>query len=566
MKKITQKFTASALAVLTAVSLCACNINTSSTEGKTTTQTTVTADTSEKAAVSNEASESTASSVNGNSEDTQTGTADAVSGNDSANSAVTTATGTFAITTEDGNVTENGSIYTITSGGTYVLTGVLANGQVIVTAGEDEEVELELSGVSITCDDDSPIYVYSAGKVKIKAVVGTENTVNDVRPLQTDENDTTGTAAIYALCDLNIVGTGKLTVTASYNNGIHTKDDLKIKNLTLSVAAPNNALKGNDSVTIESGTLKILSTEGDGIKTTNSDVSEKGNQRGIVTIAGGTIEIYAAVDGIDAAYDFVMTDGSLTVNAQDDAVHAEQTVQIDGGYIDVTDSHEGIEGHYVTINDGEIHVYADDDGINATASSNNRADGMITVNGGKVYVEVSGRDVDGLDSNGSYYQTGGFVVVSNPSANGGGMSGALDTDGTVSVTGGVILALGGGANGMGGQQGGFGGQQGPGNMGGQHGPGSMGGQHGPGNMSDDSSEDYTTELLGYGGMGGGFGMGGMMMGGSMPSGAVSYTGTLSAGTHTFTYNGTTETFTLKNAVSGGWIWASGISANNYTLN
>ena len=525
-----------------------------------------------------------------------------VSGTSNAEQSTTVSAGGFTITTDDSTVSQSGTTFTISAAGTYVLTGTLADGRVVVDAPEDAEIELDLSNASITCSYDSPISVKSAGKVKIKSLEGTKNYVNDTRALQTNEADTTGAAAIYALCDLDVVGKGALTVTATYNNGIHTKDDLEIKNVTLTVTAPNNALKGNDSVTIESGTLTLISTRGDGIKTENSDVSSKGNRRGIITINGGMVTIYSACDGIDASYDVVIsgtpvitinthayseytasdckkttsttgvkksadsakgikadnqitisggtivinamddgihantdvaladnstplgnvtiTGGSITLTAADDGIHADGTLQIDGGYVNVLNSHESLEGHYVNVNGGEIYVYATDDGVNATSSNGRSSDGLITVTGGKMVVEVAGRDVDGIDSNGSYKQTGGFVVVSNPAADSSGNTSAVDADGQVSVTGGIIIALG----------------TVPGNGGGAG-----------------------------GGRGGRFGMGGMTSSSSLPSGYVTLSGTLSAGTHTFTFGDTTETFTLKAAVSSGWIWASGISSSNYSL-
>ena len=525
-----------------------------------------------------------------------------VSGASNAEQSTTVSAGGFTVTTDDGSVSQSGTTFTISAAGTYVLTGTLTDGRVVVDAPEDAEIELDLSNASITCSYDSPIYVKSAGKVKIKSLEGTKNYVNDTRALQTNEADTTGAAAIYALCDLDVVGKGALTVTATYNNGIHTKDDLEIKNVTLTVTAPNNALKGNDSVTIESGTLTLISTRGDGIKTENSDVSSKGNRRGIITVNGGTVTIYSACDGIDASYDVVIsgtpvitinthayseytasdckkttstkgvkksadsakgikadnqitisggaivinamddgihantdvaladkstplgnitiTGGSITITAADDGIHADGTLQIDGGYVNVLNSHEGLEGHYVNVNGGEIYVYATDDGVNATSSNGRSSDGLITVTGGKMVVEVAGRDVDGIDSNGSYKQTGGFVVVSNPAADSSGNMSAVDADGQVSVTGGIIIALG----------------TVPGNGGGAG-----------------------------GGRGGRFGMGGMTSSSSLPSGYVTLSGTLSAGTHTFTFGSTTETFTLKASVSSGWIWASGISSSNYSL-
>ncbi len=439
----------------------------------------------------------------------------------SADTAVTVSYGDFGITTDDGSVDVSGNTYTITAAGTYVVSGTLENGQIVIDAGEEDEVELILNGMSITCSYDSPIYAKSAGKLKIKAESGTTNIVTDSRTVKKDENDVTGSAAIYALCDMNIVGYGSLTVNAGYNNGVQTKDDLKIKNVTLTVTAPNNAIKGNDSITIESGTVNAVSTAGDGLETENYDISSKGNQRGIITISGGTVNIRSAKDGIHAAYDVKISGGTVTVTAGDDGIHAENTLQIDGGYVNVVNSHEGLEGHYVTVNDGEIHVYATDDGVNATSSSGSRvSDGLITVNGGIMIVEVGGRDVDGIDANGSYKQTGGIVIVSNPNADSSGNTASVDSDGSVTVTGGIIVALGtvpGGAGGAG------------------------------------------------GGRGGRFGMGGMNAGSTLPSGYVTFSGSLSAGDHTFTYGDTSISFTLKSKVSSGWIWASGISTGSYTL-
>lgn len=102
-----------------------------------------------------------------------------------------------------------------------------------------------------------------------------------------------------------------MIVISENNNGVHTKDDLKVKNLTLSVTCEDNALKGNDSVTVSGGTLTLIAKTGDGIKTTNSDISSKGNQRETLAVTGGTIDIYAACDGIDAAYDVEISEDSI---------------------------------------------------------------------------------------------------------------------------------------------------------------------------------------------------------------------------------------------------------------
>lgn len=522
--------------------------------------------------------------------------------------------GDFKIVTSDGAVSKNENTYTITTQGTYILSGNLTDGQIVINAGDDDEIEIDLDGADISCSYDSPIYAVNADKVKIKAIEGTTNSVSDLRSYSAGEDDTEGSAAIYALCDMNLIGAGTLDVIAqNYNNGIQTKDDLKIKNTSLTVTAPNNALKGNDSVTIESGKITAVSTGGDAIKTDNSDISSKGNQKGTVTISGGTVTLTAADDGIDAAYDIVISGGDIEiiraggkgicannavniesgtltvkyseddavhanndnalengetpegnvtifggtiniVNTSDDGIHADGTLLIKCGDINIEMSHEGLEGHYITIEDGNVYVYADDDALNATSLSNWSSDGMITISGGHVVAEVYGRDVDGIDSNGSYVQTGGFVVTSNPNSDGNGNMSALDVDGSINITGGIIVALGsdpqssdmagfgGGMDGFGGQGGGMNGQRG--------GMGGFGGGMG-----------------GFGGHGGGMaGFGGGMGISTLPTGYVAYSSRLPAGQHTFVYNGVTYDFTLKNTVSGGWIWAEGITDSNYSLN
>ena len=217
--------------------------------------------------------------------------------------------GDFTITGSESGVTLDGNVYTITEAGTYTLSGKLAEGRIVVTVPDDGEVTLLLSGASITSSENAVIWATEAGKLTVKSAENTYNEITDLRDAKTEDDDTQGAGAVTAFCDLNLSGKGSLVITGSYNNGVHTKDDLKIKNVTLKVTAPNNALKGNDSVTVESGDLILISTGGDGIKTENTDISSKGNQRGTVALEGGTISIMAACDGIDASYDVTVSEG-----------------------------------------------------------------------------------------------------------------------------------------------------------------------------------------------------------------------------------------------------------------
>lgn len=236
-------------------------------------------------------------------------------------------TGDFTVTsdTSDG-VTQSGSVYTITKAGEYTVTGLLSEGQLIVDAGDEDEITIVLNGTSITCPSGSPIYVKNASEVKIKSEENSFNEVIDNRAEATeDSSDDAGNAAIYATCDLKLVGKGALVVTGNYNNGIQSKDDLSIKNVIVKVTAVNNAIKGNDAVDIESGNIIAISAKGDGIKTSNSNLSNKGNQKGIVTITGGNIDVYAACDGIDATYGVdISGDGNLNIYTDTYSEYSEE--------------------------------------------------------------------------------------------------------------------------------------------------------------------------------------------------------------------------------------------------
>lgn len=192
----------------------------------------------------------------------------------------------------------------------YAVSGKL-NGNIVIDIGDDHRFDLELQGLSLVSDSINPITINSGDQVSITAKAGSKNYIYDMRSAVDESDETVYADAIYSCVDLKICGKGSLFLISENNRGIHTKDDLKIKNLSLLVSCVDHALKGNDSVKISSGDLTLIATKGDGIKTKNSNISSKGNQKGTVTIDGGTVRIYAACDGIDSAYD-VVVDGETT--------------------------------------------------------------------------------------------------------------------------------------------------------------------------------------------------------------------------------------------------------------
>jgi len=188
--------------------------------------------------------------------------------------------------------------------------------QIYVNA-PDKAIVLNLEGVTVANNYNSPIYVSTADKVEISAKKSTTSTINDSRPVLTEESDEQGKGAIFAYDgDLKFKGKGTLNITTTYYNGIHGKDDVEVKNLTLSITAPHHGIRGNDSLTIESGTIDIHCGK-DGLSTKNSDISSKSKQRGDITINSGSLTINAYGDAIAAAHDVIINEdvGAVTLNA-----------------------------------------------------------------------------------------------------------------------------------------------------------------------------------------------------------------------------------------------------------
>ncbi len=182
----------------------------------------------------------------------------------------------------------DGSTITIYKAGIYRVKGKLDDGQIIVNAGKNDEVELQFDNVDIHCEDSAPLLVMQADKLKIKLRRGSKNYLSDgIVHAMVPAGDHMTTSCIYSRADLTIRGPeGSLVVEGNYKHGISSSDDLKIKSGNISVKAAQSALRGNDSVQILGGTLNLTANT-DGI------LSEY-----LVSILGGNVTIDAQKYGI----------------------------------------------------------------------------------------------------------------------------------------------------------------------------------------------------------------------------------------------------------------------------
>ncbi len=331
----------------------------------------------------------------------------------------------------------NGSVITIGAPGSYTVRGTLRDGRIIIDLKETPgKVTLFLDGADITCLTDSAIYLIQADELNLVLGAGSSNRV--VSGTEADlaaYNETRQGAAIFCEDDLDIQGSGELTVFGYLNNGIGCKDDIKIKEGSLTVLAANNAIRASESVTVSGGTVRTQSGN-DGIKTSSAKKADKG----FVLIENGNITVLSGGDGISAESLLTISGGRISVTADGDpsavsckGLKGKTGVVISGGTIDVTASDHALRsGAALTVSGGEL-------ALRSTAGKGLAAETEILISDGSLAVVSSD---DGLSSADTVRITGGSVLVQS-GADGlqGGKSstGFTAAAGTVSIEGGQVL-------------------------------------------------------------------------------------------------------------------------------
>lgn len=394
---------------------------------------------------------------------------------------------------DEGSVCESDAVeisqntVTIVDEGTYIISGTLTDGMVMVKAEDTDKVQIVLDQANISNSQSAAIYIASADKVFLTLADGSENILeNGGSYVSIDENNID--AAIFSKADLTLNGTGALTVTADAGHGIVSKDDLVFIDGIYEITGAEHGIEGKDSVRIAGGSYKITSGK-DGIHAENAE----DESLGFVYLANGTYEIVSQGDGISAeswilaengtyqittgqggagaaeeksqqpmmekqpeeetaaddssvsikgfkaGTQLIMEGGTYTLNTEDDSIHSNGTIAINGGEYIISSGDDGIHADAgVVISGGNVTISESYEGIEGLS---------IDIVGGEISITASddglnaagGNDGSGMEGTkrdsftsivGAYITISGGKVYINASGDG------IDSNGDVMVSGG----------------------------------------------------------------------------------------------------------------------------------
>lgn len=392
----------------------------------------------------------------------------------------------------------DGSVITISQEGSYLISGTLSNGQIIVNADSAAKIQLVLNNTDITSSSSAAVYVKQADKVFITTAENSSNHLYTSGAFTAD-GDTNADGVIFSKDDLTLNGSGTLSISTEYGHGVVSKDDLVITSGTYEINASSHALSGKDSVCIADGNFTMTSGK-DAIHSENTKETDKG----FIYVANGNFTMNCAGDGLDASQVlqieggvFALTAGggssnaaahsqdmmggrfekgetsstsesdedttsakgfksdvavfldgvTFTMDCADDSIHSNGDVEVTNGTYTLTAGDDGVHADQnLVISSGNINITESYEGLEAM---------NITVSGGELAI-VSSDDgfnaAGGNDSSGFGGPMGGgdqfasdsncIITISGGVTNISAEGDGIDSNGNLTVSGGETYICG----------------------------------------------------------------------------------------------------------------------------
>lgn len=391
---------------------------------------------------------------------------------------------------------------------TYTLSGSSEDGELYVSGSYKATVEL--NGLTLTnakpVTSGAAVHIQNGKRIKVKVLEGTSNTLVDAA-------NGSQKGALYVKGHPEFSGKGTLTVTGNVKHAIKSGECMTVKDATLVVkSAAGDGINCGQYFLMKSGVLDISGVEDDGIQcdiddtdvgSTGETADHEDEDSGNIYLEGGQITINTAgiaAKGVKSEGDLIVKGGVIDITTTGKGKWDEEDVKtkaaaclgsdakvvISGGTLTLTSTGAGgkgincdaafeLSGGEVTIvTKGALYYHngttentnytGNTDNVNSdyySSSKGVKADGAITISGGKISVATAGRNAEGIESKTSILISDGEVTVNsyddgiNVGGNGSDLiisggyvysramnNDGIDGNGNVYVKGGLVYAVG----------------------------------------------------------------------------------------------------------------------------
>jgi hypothetical protein len=391
---------------------------------------------------------------------------------------------------------------------TYTLSGSSSDGEFYMSGSYKATVEL--NGLTLTntnpVTSGAAVHIQNGKRIKVKVMDGTTNTLVDCA-------DGSQKGAFYVKGHPEFSKSGVLNVVGNLKHAIKSGEYIELKEATLNVtSAQGDGINCAQYFLMVSGNVNINNVTDDGIQcdiddtevgSTGETIDHEDEDSGNIYLEGGQITINTpgkAAKGVKSEGDLIVKGGVIDITTTGHGKWDEEDVKtkaaaclgsdakvvISGGTLTLTSTGSGgkgincdaafeLSGGEVTIvTKGALYYHnGTTENINYTGNTDNvnsdyyssskgvKADGAITISGGKISVSTAGKNAEGIESKTSILISAGEVTVNSydDGINVGGdgsdliISGGyvysramnndgIDGNGNVYVKGGLVYAIG----------------------------------------------------------------------------------------------------------------------------
>ena len=391
---------------------------------------------------------------------------------------------------------------------TYTLSGSSEDGEFYMSGSYKATVEL--NGLTLTnktpVTSGAAMHIQNGKRIKVKVMDGTTNTLVDCA-------SGSQKGAFYVKGHPEFSKSGVLNVVGNLKHAIKAGEYIELKEATINVtSAQGDGINCGQYFLMKSGEININNVTDDGIQcdiddtdtgSTGETTDHEDEDSGNIYIEGGIININTpgkAAKGIKSEGDLFVKAGTINITTTghgkwDDediktkaaaCLGSDAKVVISGGELTLTSTGAGgkgincdaefeLSGGDVTIvTKGALYYHngttentnytGNTDNVNSdyySSSKGVKADGKITITGGRIDVSTAGKNAEGIESKTSILISNGEVVVNsyddgiNVGGDGSDLiieggyvysramnNDGIDGNGNVYVKGGLVYAIG----------------------------------------------------------------------------------------------------------------------------